>query len=110
MYSKVFWDNIYKKHYSDAPWMDDSWRTDVYLFFDELISPLMNNGVENFSLLDYGCGNGRMGLLFSKKGMAVDLADISSVLIEKLRQEYANETNMNIYETETPNDLPKGKK
>ena len=109
MYSQEFWNNIYLDHYLDAPWMDDTSKSVVFNRVKEVVSPLLKSNNDDFYLLDYGCGNGHMGLLFCEKGAQVDLSDISDVLVGKLRLEYGDKPNVSIYTTKTPDDLPKGK-
>lgn len=110
MYSQKFWDNIYINHYSDAPWMDDTWKGNVLKTVKEKVSLLVGKSNKPLSLLDYGCGNGYMGLSFCEEGMNVDITDISSVLVDRLRQKYCDKKNLRIYRTTTPNDLPKRNK
>lgn len=110
MYSQKFWDDIYVNHYLDAPWMDDSWKDGVFETIWEKISPVVEKSNKPLRLLDYGCGNGHMGLYFCRKGMIVDLADISQVLIERLQQEIGKEKKTRLFRTTTPNDLPKRSK
>lgn len=98
MYSRQFWNNIYKNHFNDAPWMAETWQGNVL----PILEPFIPGDAR--SLLDYGCGNGRMGLYFYEKGFDVDLADISDYLIEKLNQEYGN-TSIQIIQAGKPEDL-----
>lgn len=105
MYSKKFWDEIYINHYQDAPWMDDSWKTNVYKTIEEDIALYAKQGSRPLHLLDYGCGNGRMGYYFSTLGMVVDLSDISSVLVERLKEEYKGCKNVRVFRTATPKAL-----
>lgn len=98
MYSKQFWNNVYKNHFDDAPWMSESWQGNVLPLFE----PFIPNNAK--SLLDYGCGNGSMGHYFYKKGFKVDLADISDYLIERLKKKF-RDTRIRIFQTDTPFDL-----
>lgn len=98
VYDKYFWNAVYSNHYDDAPWMNDSWKGAVLGIIEQFVP-------ENAkSLLDYGCGNGYMGIYFYYKGLKVDLSDISDILIERLKLEYS-ETSLGIYQTDTPDDL-----
>ena len=115
MYSKELWNDLYIDYYSHdkvdvVPWMDDSCKINEFNLLEEIISPMLRNNSRGLTLLDYGCGNGHMGSSFSGKGVKVDLADISNVLVEKLKHEYGNDLNVSVFNTTTPNDLPKGKK
>ena len=110
MYTQEFWDNIYNDHYKDAPWMDDSWKTDINAVIVNDVALYLGKTNAGLRLLDYGCGNGHMGARFREMGMEVDLADISSVLVRKLHEEFDPAPGIRIYRTDTPFDLPKTKK
>jgi len=98
MYSRFFWDNLYRCHIADVPWMKESWQGDVLSAIDPFIPS------EAKSLLDYGCGNGFMGHYYYQKGLSVDLADISDYLVNKLKIKYGD-TNIHIIRTDTPDEL-----
>lgn len=110
MYTQDFWDNIYLQHYQDAPWMDDSWKSGIIQTLEQDMNTHTSINYKGRRLLDYGCGNGHMGISFLKYGMKIDLTDISRVLVEKLNSEYANNERITIYQTKTPLDLPKRNK
>lgn len=101
-YSKQEWDEIYTRHYEDAPWMNDSWKLSIM----DLVNQYLPKNAK--TLLDYGCGSGYLGYNFYLKGLQVDLSDISSVLIDKIKMKY-KDTSMGFYYTNTPDDLA-GKK
>ena len=103
MYSREFWDNIYTNHYHDAPWMDDSWKASIVNIISGDMGPLIEKrNFKQLRLLDYGCGNGHLGKHFADYGMQVDLADISSVLVGHLHQEYDGIPNISIYNVSHP--------
>jgi len=101
-YGKQEWDEIYKRHYVDAPWMNDCWKLSIM----DLVNQYLPKNAR--TLLDYGCGSGYLGYNFYLKGLQVDLSDISSVLIDKIRMKY-KDTSMGFFYTNTPDDLA-GKK
>lgn len=105
MYAQEFWDNIYLNHYQDAPWMDDSWKSDVYNILDCDMEKYAKKSPKLLRLLDYGCGNGHMGYYYYCKGMRVDLSDISQVLIDRLKDNYIDKKGLNIIKANTPKDL-----
>lgn len=109
MYSQDFWDELYRLHYEDAPWMNDSWKGPMFQTLTSDVQLVLHGNLKGASLLDYGCGNGHMGLHFAQMGMLVDLADISSVLIEKLRAKLPTQSHMQIYQVSEPSQLPQGK-
>lgn len=78
--------------------MTDSWQGSVL----PVLEPFIPNDAK--TMLDYGCGNGRMGLYFYEKGFDVDLVDISDYLIEKLKKEYEN-TQIHLFQAGKPDDL-----
>ena len=105
MYSQEFWDNIYKEHYNDAPWMEDTWKNGVRESIERDITAYFKD-LEGRWLLDYGCGNGHVGALFLKYGLNVDLADISKELVKKLAEEYQEQQNVNVFQAHSPSNLP----
>lgn len=109
MYSQLFWDELYRLHYDDAPWMNDSWKGPLFQTLTSDVQMVLHGNLKGASLLDYGCGNGHIGLHFASMGMLVDLADISSVLIEKLRAKLLNQRQVQIYQLSEPKQLPQGK-
>lgn len=106
MYSQEFWDNLYLNHYQDAPWMDDSWKSDVFSVLEADVAKFAKKSNKPLRVLDYGCGNGRMGYFFFLKGMKVDLSDISQVLVDRLKEDFKNEKGIGIYRVGTPAELP----
>lgn len=99
MYSKQFWDELYQAHLHDVPWMSDT-HTERHLRIMEQCLPF----VEGKTLLDYGCGNGKIAYHFYKMGAKVTLADISDTLVAWLKDEY-RESNIEILQAATPFDI-----
>ena len=83
MYTREFWDAVYRKHFYDAPWMSDSCVKGHIINIEKYIQ-----GFEGKNFLDYGCGNGELAFHFYNKGAQVDLADISDELVKWLRKKY----------------------
>lgn len=108
MYTQDFWNEIYRMHFDDAPWMDDGWKGPLFQALTSDVQSLLHGGLEGASLLDYGCGNGHVGYHFAQMGMTVDLADISSVLVDKLQSAKPAEYQVNIYQASEPKQLPLG--
>ena len=104
MYTREFWDMVYRRHIYDAPWMSDSCVRAHVTNIEKYISDV--NGLD---LLDYGCGSGELAFHFFQKGARVDLADISDELIAWLKKKYAKE-DIGIYCVETPKELQKNQK
>ena len=100
MYSKDFWNNIYKVHITDAPWMSEACANNQLEFMEQYLGD-----VKGKRFLDYGCGNGQVAYHFHKKGAKLVLADISDDLIEWLKQQYNNES-ITIIQAATPQDIP----
>ena len=53
MYSREEWDDIYKAHLYDAPWMSEICAEGHIEFLKQFLP-----NVKAKRLLDYGCGNG----------------------------------------------------
>lgn len=106
MYTQSFWDNIYRTHFDDAPWMNDSWKGPFFQMLTADVQSLLHGHLDGAKLLDYGCGNGHIGCHFAKMGMFVDLADISSVLVERLKSTMLPESQIHIYRVSEPKQLP----
>ena len=84
MYTREFWDEIYQKHYSDAPWMSPEWAQEGIRVLEQYIPPAPPSGC----ILDYGCGNALISDHFMRKGHDLELAEISDELANKLKQQY----------------------
>lgn len=112
MYTRAFWDEIYRRHFRDAPWMSNSCvighiRNIEKFLSDYKGSSFLEEGIREKKLLDYGCGNGKLAYHFySSRGLHVDLADISDELIKKLNKKYGK-FDIGIYDVETPAELQK---
>lgn len=101
MYTREFWDDVYRKHFYDAPWMSNSCVRAHISNIEKYLSDF-----EGKSLLDYGCGNGKLAYHFYKAGATVDLADISDELVEWLKKKYRKH-DIGIYNVATPAELRK---
>ena len=108
MYSQEFWDSIYTKQYKDVPWMNDTWKSEVLKSIKLDITAYLKD-LNGRLLLDYGCGNGHVGASFLKNGMNVDLADISNVLVEKLKVEYHGQPGIEVFQAQSPSCLPQNR-
>ena len=100
MYTRAFWDTIYRKHFSDAPWMSEEWAKGGIRLLEEFISPVPNNGC----LLDYGCGKALISDYFMQKGYNIELADISDELVKKWLD--VRHDNVPIYQVDSPAMIP----
>ena len=100
MYSKQEWDDIYKFHFYDAPWMSESCAKEHLVYLDRYLPE-----VREKKILDYGCGNGLIAYHFFKKGAIVDLVDISDNLVTWLKDRYTKVGINNIFRVSTPQDI-----
>lgn len=98
MYDKEFWDDIYRRGF--IPWTDE--YKDA-MFVEKIIHDVRPHKASK--ILDYGCGDGRIGKYFLEHGLEVDFAEISSVQVEALKKELKNRSN--IYLVEEPKDINK---
>ncbi len=96
MYTRAFWDKIYKRHFSDAPWMSEEWAIGGIRLLDNYIPASTNNGC----LLDYGCGNALISDHFMQKGYHIELADISDELVNWL--DLRHDDSVPIYLVDSP--------
>lgn len=99
MYSREEWDDIYKAHIDDAPWMSKICTEGHIAFLDQYLPD-----VQGKRLLDYGCGNGLIAYHYSQKGAIVELADISDSLVDWLKEKYSKE-GFKIFQCATPQDI-----
>lgn len=106
MYTQDFWDNIYRTHFDDAPWMNDSWKGPFFQMLTADVQSLLHGHLDGAKLLDYGCGNGHIGCHFAQMGMFVDLADISTVLVDKLQALIPPDSQIRVFQVSEPNQLP----
>ena len=99
MYTKAFWDSVYIRHFYDAPWLLEDW-TKVGISFARRYINCSFKG----RILDYGCGNASVSKVFMKQGCHVDLAEISSKMVEWLNKEFSD-YDCNIMEVSTPGEI-----
>lgn len=98
MYTREFWDKIYQKHFTDAPWMSPEWADAGTEVLEYYIPPSPPSGC----ILDYGCGNALISEHFMRKGHMLELAEISNELVEWLSAHYRN---VSIYLVTSPGDI-----
>lgn len=82
MYSSEFWNKVYREH-QEAPWLTDE---SAYFFTNEFKRYIDISKTK--TVLDYGCGNGKIGMYFMHEGMSVEFADISDEQITKLNTQF----------------------
>lgn len=99
MYSRQEWDDIYKIHMDDAPWMSKICAEGHIAVLDKFLPD-----VKGKRLLDYGCGNGLIAYHFFQEGAIVELADISDSLVEWLKKKYERE-GIKVFQAATPQDI-----
>ena len=104
MYTREFWDEIYQKHFSDAPWMSAEWAADGTRLLENYIPPAPPKGC----ILDYGCGNALISDHFMHKGHSLELAEISDELVNWLKAKY--KSSIPIHLVDTPDEIPGQKK
>lgn len=99
MYTRAFWDSVYSRHFNDAPWLLHDWTAVGERLADEYIVEC-----SGCRILDYGCGNASVTKRFMEAGAQVDLAEISSKMVNWLEHEY-EKYGCNIYEVSTPGEI-----
>ena len=82
MYTNEFWNKVYQEH-KDAPWLTDVSAN----FFINEVKNYIDFSKTNI-ILDYGCGNGKIGIHFLQEGMPVEFADTSDEQIDKLNEQF----------------------
>jgi len=102
MYSREEWDDIYKNHLFDAPWMSEICAQGHIDFLKEFLP-----NVKGKKILDYGCGNGLIAYHFYKEGANIELADISDKLVEWLENKYKDEV-IKVIQAATPQEIDNG--
>lgn len=100
MYKGKAWDQIYMKHFNDAPWMSDA----CIEIYSHIIDNYLPGSLSDLRVLDYGCGSGKLTYRLKERGAIVDFAEISRFMIEWLRKFY-NKNDVEIYEVEYPQQL-----
>ncbi len=83
MYTSEFWNKVYQEHRYDAPWLTDIWADFVINEFQNYIDMSKPQ-----KILDYGCGNGKIGMHFMTPDIDVEFADISNEQIDKLYAQF----------------------
>lgn len=98
MYTRDFWNSVYKSHFDDAPWMSSEWADHGI----SIISRYIDISPEAI-LLDYGCGNALISDHFYRKGLRVELAEISDEMSRWLRNRYGDD--IPVSNVKMPNEL-----
>ena len=101
MYTRAFWDSVYIRHFNDAPWLMEDWTGVGQTFVGRYIDKDFKGRI-----LDYGCGNAAVSKIFMEQGCRVDLAEISSKMVQWLIREYA-EYECDVMEISTPSAINK---
>jgi len=83
MYTSEFWNKVYQEHSSDAPWLTDTHAD----FFAKEFKKYINTSKPQ-KILDYGCGNGKIGMHFISSDNQVEFADISDEMIASLNEQF----------------------
>ena len=94
MSTKEAWNSVYSNDMPRIAWDDSAWTK----WSIELISKHI--GSEG-NLLDYGCGTGKIAEHFIDKGFQVELADISDVVSQQLKNKYS----IPVYTVSSPKDI-----
>lgn len=100
MYNREEWDQIYEKHFNDAPWMSST-CIDIY---SRIIDNYIPNCLSGVHILDYGCGSGKLTFRLKNKGANVDFAEISHLMVDWLQKEYC-EQDINLFEVTYPQQI-----
>ena len=100
MYGKEVWDKIYDENFGKAPWLNESWAKESI----KIISPYFSEKISKSSLvLDYGCGNGAIGIYLNSLGYNVEFAEISHVMVKWLKEN--KKILMPVHEVQYPKEL-----
>lgn len=98
MYTQEFWDEVYRHHNGDAPWLTDIWAKAMIDEFAKYI-----DAKQPKKILDYGCGNGKIGMYFLKQQHNVEFAEISHEMVKELNAVVNNQVP--IYLVEYPREI-----
>lgn len=100
MYSGLFWDEFYCKHFTDAPWMQPESNSSYF----QIIRKYLGEDLKNKSILDYGCGNGKTTYGLIDYGAQIDYVEISTILFDYLKSYFKND-KVNVYLADNPSDF-----
>ncbi|MBQ4400431.1 MAG: class I SAM-dependent methyltransferase [Alphaproteobacteria bacterium] len=96
MQDKKFWDDVYRKGFT--PWIDKGKDS---AFAEKIVNDTKLD--QSTKVLDYGCGEGKIGEYFLEHGLHVDFAEISSIQVDFLRKKFGGKSN--IFEVTEPKDI-----
>jgi len=96
MNAKDAWNSVYKKYMTSIAWGDEAW-------INWCVKLLCKYITTTGKILDYGCGTGTIAHHFMDKGYQVELAELSDVLIQKLKSTY----DVPVYAVSSPNEIKK---
>jgi len=114
MYTKEFWDNVYEKQNWKPPRTEAEHQKNII----SVVKKFLPEDIEWKRILDYWCGEGTLGEELLKDWANVDFAEISSKMVEMIRQRvvYSNELSSvlgddklwkaKVFNVDSPKDLP----
>ena len=114
MYTKEFWDKVYEKQNWRPPRTEAEHQKNII----SVIKKFLPEDIDWKQILDYWCGDGVVWEELLKDGANVDFAEISSKMVEMIRQRliYSNELSSTlgddriwkakVFNVDSPKDLP----
>lgn len=116
MYTQESWDKFYENYDGVLPWISVEHKRNSI----KILTEVLGLNVEWKYILDYGCWNGHIWDYFLQLWADVDFADVSDIMVEKLKREklYKSEIagvvwsdmkkagKVHVYKAEIPSDIP----
>jgi SAM-dependent methyltransferase len=88
------WDTLYKSQRVETmPWYNENFDFDLEKELDE--RKIINNANDSIKFLDLGTGPATQAIWLAKRGFKVIGSDLSDAAINRAREIYANEENVN---------------
>jgi 2-polyprenyl-3-methyl-5-hydroxy-6-metoxy-1,4-benzoquinol methylase len=97
MYTPEMWNQIYRDG-KNITWLRDK----SAIFFGNELKKYIDTS-KSQKILDYGCGNGKIGMSFKRPNISVELADISDEQIAKINKEFSGQ--IQTYAVSYPNEI-----
>ena len=90
------WDTLYKSQRVETmPWYNENFDFDLEKELDERKIIINNNSDDSKKFLDLGTGPATQAIWLAKRGFKVIGSDLSEAAINRAREIYANEENVN---------------